>query len=263
MNYKNNILDGEYITFFENGKIKEKYNFKNGYLNGKGEIYVSKIDNYDFILPKEKQKGGVTYNETSISYGDLTITNAKDIVNLFNVKSKSLIVPIALIMAYVGENYDKNYNDSYYDINKTDYFKFCDLEFEYNEERELSLLKNYDVLIGSDKFMECVVQNCNNCFKIFDKNKKVILTPDIMNAYKIKTEKQAEIEFQNLLKTEISCSWCGKKLILKDALYTDVCNCITQNNESSKLYLSGKKYYCSRKCASDGEKQICRDNGFR
>ena len=261
--YSNGELEGLYTTFFENGKIKEKYNFKNGYLNGKGEIYVSKIDNYDFLLPKEKQKVGITYNETSISYGDVIITNAKNVINLFNVKSKSLIVPVAVIMAYVGKNYDKNYNDSYYDINKTDYFKFCDLEFEYNQDTKQSLLKNYDVLIGSDKFMECTVQNCNNCFKIFDKNKKVILSPDIMNAYNIKKEKQDEIEYQNMLTSEISCNWCGKKIILKDALYTDVCNCITQNNKSSQLYLSGKKYYCSRKCASDGEKQICRDNGFR
>ena len=263
MNYKNNLLDGEYITFFEEGKIKEKYNFKNGYLNGKGEIYVSKVDNYDFILPKEVQTGGIKYNETNIGFNNLNIKNAQDIVNLFNVKSKSLIVPVALIMAHIGKNHDKNYNDNYYDINKTDYFKFCDLEFEYNEEKKKSFMKNYDVFIDSDKFMERIVQNCNNCFKIFDKNHKVILSSDIMSDFNIKTEKESEIEYQNLLKTEISCRWCEKKILVKDAIKLDLCNCIDKNNESRSIYLSQLKFYCSRKCASDAEKQICREEGYR
>ena len=263
MNYKNNLLEGEYFIFFKDGKLKEKYYYNNGHLNGPAQIYVSKSDNYDFVFPSKYQLySEVSYYESNIDWTYLNIEDPKDIIKLFNVRSKSLIVPTALIMGYIGKNYNKNYNDNYYDISSIEYFKFCDLEFVYNEEKKQSILKKYDVLIGSDKFMECEVENCNDCFKIFDKNKKLILSPDIMTTYKNKKVKQSEIENQKLLKTEISCNWCNKKLMFKDALYTDLCNCINHNNESNQLFTK-TKYYCSRKCASDGEKQICRENGYR
>jgi antitoxin component YwqK of YwqJK toxin-antitoxin module len=263
INYKDNLIDGEYVSYFDDGRIKEKYTYKDGFLNGKAELYVSKTDNYDFLLPKEEQAGKIKYYDSEISYNNLNVKNAQDLIFLLKVKSKSLIVPVSLIMAHIGKNHDKKFDDKYYDVTQLDYFKYCDLEFKYNEEKKKSCLNNYDISVGENKFMEINPQNCNDCFKVFDKNQNVILSTEIMKEFKMKSDKQAEIEYQNLLKKEIPCKWCDKKIVLKDAYKTDECNCIKNNNEPTRIFLSKFQFYCSRKCASDHEKQICRDNGYR
>jgi antitoxin component YwqK of YwqJK toxin-antitoxin module len=264
MNYRNNFLDGEYITFFEDGRVKEKYSFKDGYLNGKGEIYVSKIDNYDFILPEIVQNKGLKYHFEAIGIDNLNIKNAFDIINLFHLRTKSLIVPVALIMGHIGKNHNKNYNDSYYDVSGLEYFKFCDLEFEYNKNSESAIMKNYRIYVGNDKFFEREVQNCNNsCFNVFDKSQNIILSSEIMNEYQNKIQKQEDLKKENLLKKEIECNWCNKKIIVKDAIYLEECKCFDRLDKPTTIFLSKMVFFCSRKCASDSERQICRERGYK
>jgi antitoxin component YwqK of YwqJK toxin-antitoxin module len=260
INYKNNLKDGEYVNFYDDGKVREKYNFKDGFLSGKGEIYVSKSDNYDFFMPTNIQSKNIEYYLTNMNYNDAFINKSSDVINLFNIRSNSLIVPVALIMAHIGKNHNNKYNDSYYDITKIDYFKFCDLEFEYNESFKKSNLLRYDIYIGTDKFLERNLKNCEDCFSVFDKDSNVILSKEIMDDYKNKKDKQSEIEYQKMLKKEINCAWCSKKIILENSISTVSCDCI----KDGKPILVGinRMFYCSRKCSSDASKQRCRELGY-
>lgn len=259
----NNILDGIYKSFYIDGKLRESFTFKNGHLEGKAEVYISNKDNYVYNFPKEiidynkvRSINDIYYEQESTFYD--VKTNPENVMDVIHHKNTSYLIPLVVILKSI-----KDHKTEYTTDDISDYFKMTELYYTYDSVSNISSVNDYNIYYNNQPILKRIINAGEKGLQIFDKNGVVLLDNNKLEKESIQEYQKNVENINKVLESDRSCEWCSKKIKVKEGVFLEVCKCYNEKRMQNESFsISSPKFFCSRKCMADAEKECCSDNGL-
>jgi antitoxin component YwqK of YwqJK toxin-antitoxin module len=262
-NFKNGLLDGKCIKYFENGQIEIESVFSEGFI----KLLKYYSDGVNFNSPELNFEGLSKVQTNSISSitfsrADASIISFKDFSAFYYfpvfIGKKDYSTDIKLIKSKGGKI-----------IEATEYQLLFELNF-LTESNACYIKDDFSIMYNGKPMITYLLDNQKHVIKDVlwkDEMGKIVYTLSKKveeENIKLKESKKVEAAINN---TIINCSYCSKKFRYGDAIISgDDCNCFDyKNGEKKKIHVGiaiKDLYFCSRKCDLDHEKDCCRRNGY-
>jgi antitoxin component YwqK of YwqJK toxin-antitoxin module len=249
MNYLNDKLYGYSEMFYPDGKLAVSAEFKNGYVDGEVIAYNYPPNHNpfepDYLIKSWVHSGGIL---SIYQIGDFKETIYENINtvkknggNFEYPKQYEQYTKIRYKVDSMATN-GKWFKGS---VPAEDFYQFCNgkpiTKYFINKEKSW---------IPSELFY-------------FDSKGAVVYSLSKAKGEVIKKAVEIEVENQKYLNTEVKCSSCNNKVLVKNAKENwGGCNCIQNNGELIEVYGTVRTYFCSIQCKVIYEKDCCKRSGY-
>jgi hypothetical protein len=280
INVTNGGIRNGLSQFYDNGKLKEECNFKNGFVDGKcvryfkdGKIEIESLFSDGYIKEVSFYSDGSDFNTNYINYKGIPRANSQPFTSesipfsyISDTYQGKRISRFFLDQLVLEENkYQTNFEIIKASGGKISAASGPQLLYKLNfiSDEKYSYVQEYSWLNNGKPMVTYIVDKDKHDLKDVlwkDETGKIVYS---LNK-KLEADKKAKETINNSI---VNCSFCSKKIKFGDAVITGGdCNCFEyKNGEKKKIHVGiflKETYFCSRKCVSDFERDCCRKNGF-